>query len=286
MSIFILLTPGIADAEILSEPDSKSHVETRLEMEQDVENNGFAILPHKPNYILLANYNSRPNQAPWQSFGAGSAPVKKTEIKFQVSIKVPLVKNLLTNDDTLFVGYTQKSFWQAYNRKVSSPFRDNNFNPEIFYRMRLDQDFLGWKARILTFGFEHESNGRAEPLSRSWNRIYGFAAAERGNLTLGLKAWYRIPESASSDNNPDITRFMGHSELYAYYKSGGHTLGIMFRPAFYGGFRHGLQLDWSFPLLGKLHGYVQYYNGYGESLIDYNHYNNSIGVGFILSNWL
>jgi len=60
----------------------------------------------------------------------------------------------------------------------------------------------------------------------------------------------------------------------------------MFRPSFQGGFKHGLQLDWSFPLIGKLHGYVQYYNGYGESLIDYNHYNNSIGAGFILSNWL
>jgi len=281
-----LLAAPLADAQDLTEPVNKSNVDQRLKMEKSAEGNSFVILPHKPNYILLANYNSRPNQAPWTGFGAGASPIQKTEIKFQISIKVPVANNLFTDNDTLFVGYTQKSLWQAYNRKVSSPFRDNNFNPEIFYRMRLNQDILGLKARLLTVGFEHESNGRAEPLSRSWNRIYGTVSAETGSLTLGLKAWYRIPESASVDNNPDITRYMGHTELYAYYKADKNTLGVMFRPSLAGGFKHGLQLDWSFPVLGKLNGYVQFYNGYGESLIDYNHYNNSIGVGFILSNWL
>jgi phospholipase A1 len=152
--------------------------------------------------------------------------------------------------------------------------------------MKLDEEVLGLNARILTLGFEHESNGRAEPLSRSWNRIYGMVVAEKSNLTLALKAWYRIPEKASEDNNPDITHYLGYGELYAYYKYDDHILGMMFRPAFSGGFKSGLQLDWSFPLFKNLQGYVQYYNGYGESLIDYNHYNNRIGVGIMLNNWL
>jgi len=50
---------------------------------------------------------------------------------------------------------------------------------------------------------------------------------------------------------------------------------------------HGaLQLGWSFPVTNKVKGYVQWFNGYGESLIDYNSYSNSIGVGIKLSDWL
>lgn len=283
VSLFVLLNPVVAGAESQSEP---SHVESRLEMEEEAEGNRFAILPHKPNYILPLTYNSRPNQEPWKGSGAGETPIKKAEIKFQVSIKVPLTHDLFMEGDGLYVGYTQKSFWQAYSKEISSPFRENNFNPEIFYRMKLDEEVLGLNARILTLGFEHESNGRAEPLSRSWNRIYGMVVAEKSNLTLALKAWYRIPEKASEDNNPDITHYLGYGELYAYYKYDDHILGMMFRPAFSGGFKSGLQLDWSFPLFKNLQGYVQYYNGYGESLIDYNHYNNRIGVGIMLNNWL
>jgi phospholipase A1 len=283
ISLSVLFNPVVAWAESQSEP---SYVESRLEMEKEAEENRFAILPHKPNYFLLSTYNSRPNQDPWKGLGAGETPIKKVEIKFQISIKIPLTHDLFMEGDGLYAGYTQKSFWQAYSKEISSPFRENNFNPEIFYRMKLDEEVLGLNARILTLGFEHESNGRAEPLSRSWNRIYGIVVAEKSNLTLALKAWYRIPEKASEDNNPDITTYLGYGELYAYYKYDSHTLGMMFRPAFSGGFKPGLQLDWSFPLFKNLQGYVQYYNGYGESLIDYNHYSNRIGVGIMLNNWL
>jgi len=286
MTITLLLLTPVCNVAQADETTTSSPIENRLALEKNAEENRFAILPHKPNYILPLNYNTQPNQNPWKGFGAGPAPINHAEIKFQVSIKIPLARDLFTDGDALFAGYTQKSFWQAYNRKVSSPFRDNNFNPEIFYRIRLDSDFLGMKARILTLGFEHESNGRAEPLSRSWNRIYSLFAAEHGNLTLGLKAWYRIPEAASVDNNPDITHYLGHAELHAYYHSGEQIFGLMFRPGFSAGFTPGIQLDWSFPLIGKLKGYVQYYSGYGESLIDYNHYNNTIGIGVMLTNWL
>jgi len=278
----IWLKPTSVDAE----EAALSPFDQRLMLEEEAADNRFSILPHKQNYILPLSYNARPNQAPWTGFGVGKTPVKKAEIKFQISIKIPLLHDLFKDGDTLFAGYTQKTFWQAYNKVISSPFRDTNYNPELFYRMKLDDQLLGLDVRSFTLGFEHESNGRAEPLSRSWNRVYAQGIAEKGNLALALKAWYRIPEKAAVDNNPDITKFMGYGELYASYKYKKHRLSLMFRPAISNGFRSGTQLDWSFPLIQGLQGYVQYYNGYGESLIDYNHYNNRIGVGVIINNWL
>jgi len=263
-----------------------SLIDTRLEKENLSSENSFSILPHKPNYILPLSYNTQPNQAPWRGFGAGQNPVQSSEIKFQISIKIPLATNLFTDHDALFAAYTQKSFWQAYNKKISSPFRDTNYNPELFYRMELNADIAGMNVRLLNLGFEHESNGRADPLSRSWNRVYTSAVAERGNLALALKVWFRIPEKASVDNNPDISNYLGNEELYALYRYGTQTFGIMFRPGLRSGFTPGIRLDWSFPLTKWLQGYVQYYSGYGENLIDYNHYNNSIGIGIMLNNWL
>lgn len=261
-------------------------VDQRFEQERANEENTFSILPHKPNYLLFASYNSRPNQTPWQGFGYGAKPVQKTEMNFQVSIKVPVAHDLFRSDDGLYLAYTQKSFWQSYNKQISSPFRETNYNPEMFYRMRFKAVDDGLSLRAVTLGIEHESNGRAEPLSRSWNRIYGVVTAASGDLTLAMKVWWRIPESANNDNNPDILNYLGNGELYGYYKHGGHTFGAMFRPAWRGGFNSAVRVDWSFPLYGKLKGYVQFFNGYGESLIDYNHYNNTIGVGVMLTNWL
>jgi phospholipase A1 len=150
-------------------------------------------------------------------------------------------------------------------------------------------NFFGLKNTWNSLGINHQSNGQSSDLSRSWNRVYGSFVFEYGDLGLTLTPWYRLPESAGDDDNPDITDYLGHYEVGATYKWDDHTFSLMTRNALESDFHRGsLQASWSFPLgdWPYLRGYVQYFNGYGESLIDYDQYVNRVGVGLSLSDWL
>ena len=148
--------------------------------------------------------------------------------------------------------------------------------------------------RAVVLGLVHQSNGRSEPLSRSWNRIYLSLIFEYQNFFVSVKPWYRIPEDektspsdTSGDDNPDISDYMGYGEVTAMWAKDKHRVGLMLRNNLNSGENRGaVQLDWSYAVGDKVQLYVQYFNGYGESLIDYNHSVNRIGVGLMLNNWL
>lgn len=261
----------------------ESAIDQRRAAERTAESTRFALTPHKPNYILPVSYNSNPNQ----SF----EPLDPWEIKFQFSFKFELARELLGGD--LHFGYTQQSYWQAFNKDISSPFRETNYEPEIMWAHLRKGGAEGLNARGLVLGFVHQSNGRTQLLSRSWNRLYAQFIFEYRNLYFSVKPWYRIPEPAKSDpldprgdDNPDILDYMGHGEANVMWIRGPNRYGVMLRNSFGTPYRGAAQIDWSFPIRGKLQGYVQYFNGYGESLIDYNHRVNRIGVGLMLNNWL
>lgn len=263
-------------------------LERRLEQERLSRHSSFAILPHRPNYLLPAAYNFSPNSRPYSDASGPGENIDRTEVKFQFSFKVPLRESLFGDTGTLYAAYTQLSFWQAYNSRVSAPFRETNYEPELMLGFRTGYDLAGIQSRFIVLSFNHQSNGMTEPLSRSWNRVAADLIFQKGRLYLSLKPWYRIPEKAEDDDNPDIARYYGHGELYALYKLSKQSFGLMVRNNLR---RHednkgAVQLDWSIPLGDKLRFYVQYFNGYGESLIDYNHSNNRISMGIMLTDWL
>lgn len=263
---------------------SKSAIDERQKEESLAENNRFSLLPYKQNYILPLTYNSKPNKRPYSDV---DEDIDRLELKFQLSFKVPLIKGLFAGHGNLFAGYTQQSFWQAYNSQESSPFRETNYEPELYADFGTDYSLLGLRSRFISVGFSHQSNGRSGDLSRSWNRIYALAAFERGNFYCAIRPWYRIPESDEDDDNPDIDKYLGYGELYGLYIHKEQRFGLMYRNNLRSDNRSTIQIDWSFPLPGnRLNGYLQYFYGYGESLIDYNHANNRIGLGIIVSNWL
>jgi len=199
----------------------------------------------------------------------------------------------------LHIGYSQHSFWQFFDEKRSSPFRETNYNPEIFYRRR-----FGYSERIkgrpgLQAGFEHESNGRGPTvdeygnnvnMSRSWDRGYVWAwwkNGREGPFVIGLKWWQRKKEQDKrdplaplGDDNPQIEDFTGKGEFYLGFSTSERAgLLIMMRK----GRRdhHGtVRMEYIFNS-GIEGGYMQliYFSGYGESLIDYDRRVERYGLG-------
>ena len=255
------------------------------ELDEDKPRDQYVIMAHRSNYILPVAYNSSPNSSPFQEASTGE-DIQETEVKFQISLKIKLWQDILGKDMDLWFGYTQKSFWQLYNFADSSPFRETNYEPELLLNGRTNFRFLGMNARTMNVGLNHQSNGRSKPFSRGWNRIVGTVGLEKDNFILLLKAWYRIPERAEKDDNPDIDDYMGYGELWGYYAWNGYRLGAMLRNNLKSSDNRGaLQLEWSIPITKKVGVYIQCFNGYGESLLDYNHSVNRIAIGFILTDW-
>lgn len=268
----------------------------RMAAERATENNPFVLTPHRLNYILPYSYNNNPNQQVYSANGE-TAPIDNQEAKLQISVKVPLsYGDLLTANDAIYFGFTLKSFWQVYNHEISAPFRETNYRPEVFYQapLPIKTGDGAWLGRI---GLEHESNGRTQYLSRSWNRAYVALGYAADNWLMAIQPWYRLPEDAKEetppgsppaskgDDNPDIEDYMGHFELTGAYKYKKVEFTGMFRRNFSTS-KGAHEIGMTFPLWGRLKGYAQYFDGYGESMIDYNNKNQRIGIGFLLSDAL
>jgi len=285
-----LVWSGLAVAA--SEPEGA--VTRRLEAEEAARKSPWAITPYRPNYILPYTYSFHPNNQPYREAGVQDGHLDNAEVKFQISFKLPVWEQMLGSNASLNFAYTQISFWQMYNTDKSSPFRDNNYEPEGYVRFATDYDLLGLTNRAIAVGFVHQSNGRGlDAFSRSWNRIYADFIFERGNFACSLRPWWRIPEdakepgSSTGDDNPHIEKWMGYGEFRAGYKWGDMVFALMLRNNLRAPENKGaIQADWTFPIHQRLKGYVQFFNGYGESLLDYDHANQRLGVGVLLSDWL
>ena len=280
--------PPAAAVPLAREPSALSK---RWELDAEDKRGTFLITPYKPTYILLGRWTNSANRMPTSPNPANAlnepVDVDPVEAKYQISFKTKLWEGLVGRHGDLWLGYTQQSNWQVYNKSFSSPFRETGYEPELMavFRTNLDAG-LGFKVKMLSVGLNHQSNGRGQPLSRSWNRIYAQAGFEYGDsFSLLFKPWYRIPEKSGADDNPHITDYMGNFELVAHYKFGKHSFTALGRSTFE--FKRGLvQVDWSYPLYQKLRGYLQLTTGHGESLIDYNQHQNTLGIGVMLTDWM
>ncbi len=203
---------------------------------------------------------------------------RHAESKFQFSLKKALFTDVTPLNLTLFFGYTQTSWWQTL--AASAPFRESNYQPELF----LNVPFERVKSLDgIQLGFLHESNGKDGEFSRSWNRVYLRANFITQSFIISPKIWWRVPEK--EDDNPRISHYKGRGELDFYYRFKRQILGGKWTSNLRVGrqAKNSIQLEWVFPLFSSgFYGYVQYFNGRGESMIDYDKHTNRVGVGFLL----
>ncbi|RKG38688.1 phospholipase A [Acinetobacter rongchengensis] len=268
-----------------------SLLDKRWELSQDSKLGTWNIRAHQPVYLLPAFWttekNSFPNSPNPQNDVEEDQNLKSMEAKFQISLKTKAVENIFGKNGDLWLGYTQSSRWQVYNSEESRPFRETNYEPEASLIFRTNYNLLGLNGRLLGLTLNHQSNGRSDPLSRSWNRVMLNLGFEKDNFALMLRPWYRMEEDFNDDNNPDIKNYMGRGDMTAFYRWKEHDFSLMLRHSLKGGDdSHGaVQFDWAFPIKGKLRGNLQIFDGYGESLIDYNHRATYVGLGVSLMNW-
>jgi len=278
------------DAEALADTKTDS-AGRRMAADRQAAAKPFSILAHKPNYFLAAAYNAE-GWNPESYRNASNDPEyenKDVEGQFQISLKVPLALDLFNDHMDIYGAYTNRSFWQMYNSDYSEPFRETNHEPELWLQFRNDWHVFGLTNVVNTVGFVHQSNGRADILSRSWNRIYGHFIFGKDNFVLSFKPWIWVSKDKTISDNPDITDYLGHGEFRTSWQRNGHVYSMMLRNQLESGFEKGaVELSWSIPIFNYpyLKGYVQYFYGYGESLIDYNRKVNRIGVGISMTDWI
>lgn len=245
---------------------------------------------YKKNYLLLYAYSSQPNNLPTSPNPLAQVltpyALDNRDIKFQISLKHDIAD--FQEFGSLWLGYTQLVLWQYYNRSRSQPIRETIYEPELIYSLR-PSDFS-----ILNFGAVHQSNGESNPRSRSWNRAYIQPGLEIGDdgwrMVLLARWWQRIKEPALADDNSDIVNFLGYREFeLRYIEDENWEISVISRI-------HSTQLDiaapWSSWLLldesyeHNINVHLHYFNGFGESLLDYNqsHVTWGVGVSFPFDN--
>ena len=257
--------------------------------------NNFARLrPHRTSYFMVRE-TSRTNPLPNTPSPGHTALTPLTindfETKFQISFK----SEIWGQDDSHWLGfenlhlwaaYTQQSSWQAFTPSNSSPFRESNYEPEVIATFGTgNSDGL----KLINLGFVHQSNGQSLPLSRSWNRLYAQGGWEWGKFSMLGRGWWRIPENAQQDDNPDITKYLGVADLVLRWEPNKvESVTLLVRNNLRLNQNLGfMQLDWATPVqlgnFAKLH--AQLTSGFGESMIDYNHRQTTIGLGVSFRDW-
>jgi len=278
------LSPPSASAEAESGTSAARPAETTVYQPPPVTDTSKRFLqnlePYKPIYVLNT----------WFLDGEGSERgYQDQELLLYFSFKRLIYWNL-------YFGYSHKAFWQIYDFDDSRPFREHNYNPELFLEwdelLRFDHVRLGL--------IEHESNGeklrydengRPVNYSRTWNRVYAYARkAVHPGVTLGCKVWIVVDSDDPEDgsfivDNSDIQQYMGNGEFYAEFGRFPATVSVMLRQ----GWKEGTEtilVDGRLPL-HLLTGwrdrglalFLQAFSGYGDSLIDYNRKITRISLG-------
>jgi len=246
-------------------------------------NNPYVVALYEPTYLIPLVYTSSWNSAD-QMDTPNSEKLNNIETKFQISLKAQIWKNFFNYKNSLNLAYTQTSFWQVYNNPTF--FRESNYQPEIFFSNSIDKHLMSHIVfNFFNIGALHESNGRGGTYERSWDRMYVETIFSTENWLLSIRPWTVIDDKGL-ENNRNIANYLGYERVVMSYRFHHQTISLQVSNLEHLGTRASTELTWSFPLIKQFRGYIQGFSGYGQSLIEYDHYSNNIGVGIALNDWI
>ncbi len=238
------------------------------------------FFPHEPMYVV----------------GGWEDP----NVKFQISFKYRILNADIDDPGwlvrkapalaNLYFAYTQTSLWDI--SAPSAPFYDSSYKPEFFYQwLRVDRhQWADWFTMDLQGGLQHASNGQDGLDSRSLNIFYVmptfyFGNTDKFHVQFAPRVWTYV---GSLDDNPDIANYYGYVQLRGML---GWTDGIQLAVMSHigNGFnRANAQIDLTYPLFqfgGRnlaIYADLQYFIGYGESLLGYNERSSVFRAGISL----
>ncbi|MBO5269130.1 MAG: phospholipase A [Muribaculaceae bacterium] len=259
-----LLCPADVGAQILSSNENRFNPDS---IRRDFKNQPYFGL-YKDNYFIFG-----PPLGP-------KANKHNTNIKFQISVAQRLTNATLPWGTYLYLFYSQKCFWNVLEN--SMPMTDLNFNPGIGLTKPLfvKNRYVGKVSLIV----EHESNGRDSIWSRSWNKV-SLAAniIIDPNLSVAGKVWIPIVDG---ENNRDILRYSGIYQMSVQAMSNNRkfsgALTLVKRKGWNLNYNTILELAYRFSKQSNQFFFLQYYNGYGEGLLDYKVWKSQVRVGIVI----
>jgi phospholipase A1 len=274
-----------------------SNIEFNDKVDKDKYN--FNIMGHHESYMFFGSYTkNKLYEKNWSDAYNSSVDYErdKNEAQFQISIKVPLYKRFLGTKSDLFVAYTQNSYWQVYNTEHSAPFRETNYMPELFLEWQPNKKFGESKLIKSRISLIHQSNGQDVGKSRSWNRTELYFLFKRDNFYYGFNMWDRWNEDAKpdasstkGDDNIGLEKYIGKQKYFVKYKTDNINLTLSHQNQLfnYNINRGNTKLDIAFPSINSnFDFFVRYFDGYGESLIDYDIKVQRISFGILIADWI
>jgi len=212
------------------------------------------------------------------------------EFQFSMKFKVFNTKDWWDPLTHFYFAYTQTSFWDLLTRDPS--FFDTSYKPSMFL---LSSNVVDCGAFHLDLqgGAEHESNGRGGTAERSLYTLYAQPMArvylyDHLEFAFQPRVWEYLSVGA---NNEDLPAYRGYGDLRTsltwHYGDQGRRIQLahQFRIGDSGrhpGFLVDLRMD--LPKWAKFNPalQLQYFNGYGQTLRQYNEYSHGFRAGLCL----
>lgn len=266
------------------------------ELENGSDCGTFGFRGYRPLNVSVSAATQKPDipTSPAAGHTGTATDYQANEMRIGLSVRTKLAQGLLTQNDpdkkdSIWFAYSQQSTWQLFNGDLSRPFRSTDHEPELMYVYPADFKLPGgWRWRYAGVGIVHQSNGQALPLSRSWNRTYLMGGAELDDrFQVTGRIWSRIKESADSDDNPDISEYIGRAELMGRWNyDRKNSFSMTVRNNLRDSGRGSLRLEWMKPIgdpvKSNLRFHTQLFYGYGDTLVDYNRKRTVLSIGLSL----